>query len=313
MGKEESLPLHQAWSNWVDCLKGDDVNSVFQQISIMIWDTSIFRLVMEGRQVQIEKRSDNPAINGSLHSFIDRNYFESQSANIRRLTDDSYGLTGKKGVYSVSALVKDICDYKNELTREVFFQLRAMPYDYTEIREREREFLKTQAVGKAFFVPSEFDWERIAEAHQVFDRLSGSTYETRKPNDVISEKVFVRLQARLSACKKITDYVDKFVAHSATPESRSIQNVNASEITLRHLWDAQQIIFEVAEFLSMILLSESHMALAIENPGFFENWDIPIFEKSESDRLQNAFKKYREETQKWNMNGVENIWSLIEA
>jgi hypothetical protein len=312
MAKKENLPLQQAWNNWVECLKGEDTNSVFQQISTMIWDTSIFRLILEGRQIQIEKAPENPTINGSLHSFVDRNYFTSQSTYIRRLTDDRYGLTGKRGVYSVSALVKDISDYRNELTRETFFRLRSMPYDYAEIQEKEREFLKAQVVGKAFFIPSEYDWERIAETHQIFDRLSGCSYENRQLQDIISEKVFIRLQEKLAECKKIKDYVDKFVAHSATPESRFHQNVNASEITLKHLWNAHQIIFEVAEFLSVILLSEDHMALAIENPSFFQNWDTPIFEEPESNHLQDAFKKYREETKIWNVNGIENIWRFIE-
>jgi hypothetical protein len=313
MAKTTKLPLEQVWANWVDCLRGNDTNSIFNQISTMVWDTAIFRLILEGRQIQIENAPKNPAINGSLHSFIDRNYFASQSAYIRRLTDDSYSLIGKKGVYSVSALIRDIGNYRSDLTRENYFQLRSMPYDYAEIREKEREFLRTQAVGKAFFVPSEFDWERIAEAHQLFDRLSGCRYENRQPSDIMLEKVFIRLQEKLAVCKTITDYVDKFVAHSATPESRSSQNIQASKITLRHLWDAQQIIFEVAEFVSGILLSESHMALAIENPGFFQHWNTPIFDQSESARLHEAFKRYRKETENWNQNSVDQIWKLIEA
>ena len=313
MAKEIKLPLEQAWANWADCLKGNDTNSIFNQISMMVWDTAIFRLMLEGRQIQIENAPKNPAINGSLHSFIDRSYFASQSAYIRRLTDISYSLTGKRGVYSVSALIRDISNHRNDLTRENYFQLRSMPYDYAEIREKEQEFLKTQEIGKAFFIPSEFDWERIAEAHQLFDRLSGCTHANRQPNDIILEKVFIRLQEKLNSCKTITDYVDKFVAHSATPESRSIQNIEASKITLRHLWDAQQITFEVAEFISSIFLSESHMALAIENPGFFQHWNTPIFDESESERLHDAFNKYRKETESWNQNSVDHIWELIEA
>jgi hypothetical protein len=313
MTKITKLPLEQAWANWVNCLKGNDANSIFNQISMMVWDTAIFRLILEGRQIQIENEPKHPAINGSLHSFIDRNYFASQSACIRRLTDDSASLTGKRGVYSVSALIRDLNNYRSDLTRENYFRLRSMQYDFTEIRKKEQEFFRTQTTGTAFFVPSEFDWERVAEAHQLFDRLSGCTYENRQPSDMVLEKVFVRLQERLTACKAITDYVDKFVAHSATPESRSIQNIEASKITLRHIWDAQQIIFEVAEFISGVLLSESHMALAIESPGFFQHWSTPLFDKSESERLYDAFKRYRKETENWNQNSIDQIWRLIEA
>lgn len=313
MAKAEKLSLEQAWKSWGDCLKGDDPNSIFQQISTMIWDTAIFHIIIEARQSQIRKNPQDPEINGALHSFIDRNYFQSQSAFIRRLTDQSYGLTGKKGIYSIGALINDIGSYKAELTRETYLKFRNMPYDYTEIQKKRKEFFRNQPSGKAFFVPPEFDWESIEEAHQIFDRLSGTTHNNRNPNDLVAERVFVRLQEKLSACQDITKYVDKFIAHSATRESRSIQNETTSAITFRHLWKAHQIIFEVAEFLSVILFSEGHMALAIENPTFFEFWEKPFYEKGEIDLVRTSLENYRKETEEWNSSGVEDMWHWIEA
>ena len=313
MAKAEKLSMEQAWKNWGDCLKGDDPNSIFQQISTMIWDTAIFRIIIAARQSQIKKNPQEPEINGALHSFIDRNYFQSQSAFIRRLTDNSYGLTGKRGVYSLVALINDVFCYRDELTREMFFKFRNMPYDYTEVQNREREFILTQPLGKAFFVPSEFDWESIVEAHQIFDRLSGATPNNRNPNDVVAKSVFERLQKKLDRCQEITNYVDKFIAHSATPESRSSKDVNKSAVTFKRLWEAHQIIFEVAEFLSVILFSEGHMALAIENPTFFEYWEKPLYEKGEIDLVRTSFEKYRKETEGWNSNGVEDMWHWIET
>jgi hypothetical protein len=79
MMKKDRLSLDQAWSNWFSCLNGNDTNSIFEQISLMIWDTAIFRLIVESRQIQIEKNPRAPQVNGSLHSFIDRNYFQTQA------------------------------------------------------------------------------------------------------------------------------------------------------------------------------------------------------------------------------------------
>jgi len=307
MAKEEKPTLEQARKNWFDCLKGNDTNAIFQQISQMIWDTAIFRLVVESRQIKIEKNAKAPAINGALHSFIDRNYFQSQVTFIRRLVDKRYGLIGPKAVYSIYSLISDICDRRNELTREAFIRLRNMPYDYTEIQKRK------QPVGKDLFVPPELDWESIAETHQTFDRLSGKMHNDRQPNDVILERVFTRLKERLDVCRQITNYVDKFVAHSATPESRAIQDVSASEITFKKLWEAHKIIFVVAEFLSLILFSEEHMALAIENPFFFQYLGTPLFEQVEIGRIRSAFESYREETEQWRLTGIDDIWHLIES
>ena len=142
MAKVEKLPLDQAWKNWDACLNGDDPNSIFQQITIMIWDTSIFRIILAARQSQLRKNPQEPEINDALHSFIDRNYFQSQSVCVRRLIDTSSGITGEKGIFSLGALIKDIKDYRQELTREKYLDLRNLPFDYAEIRKKEMEFIK---------------------------------------------------------------------------------------------------------------------------------------------------------------------------
>ena len=99
----------------------------------MIWDAAIFRFILESRQIQIERNPDNPRLNGILHNFLDRSFFQSQASSIRRLIDKSkYGLTGNKGVYSLCSLIDDLGKRREELTRESFFVLRGIPYDYSE-------------------------------------------------------------------------------------------------------------------------------------------------------------------------------------
>jgi hypothetical protein len=187
-----------------------------------------------------------------------------------------------------------------------------MPYDYKEIQSREEKYILSQHPGRAFFVPSEFDWQSIEGAHCVFDRLASVTANNRNPNDKIDGKVFGRLLELLSVCTEITTYVDKFIAHSSTPESRSLQNYTTISITLRHIWDAHRVIFEAANFLSATLFSVDHLALAIENPAFFTHWEKPLFENGEIDLLKNKFEQYRRETEVWRSDGIENVWRSIE-
>lgn len=316
MGNKNVLSLEKAWAVWSDCLRGQDENSIFQQISVMIWDTAIFRFILESRQTQIEKDPDNPSLNLSLHGFIDRNYFQAQAASIRRLAGkSSYGLTGKKGIYSLYSLIDDIGKRRLELTREFFFQLRHIPYDYSIIQQREHEFIAQQVKQKnsGFRIPPELDWEISADAHAVFDRLSETSTVNRKPEDIIAEKIFSRLQDKLDLCKDITDYVDKFIAHSATPESRAVANVDSAKITLKHIWEAHQIIYEVAGFLSGVLFAEGHAPLAWKSPHLFDNWETPLLENQEVDRLEVVYKQFQEQTNKWQLEGIENLWRWIEA
>lgn len=313
MSQEEKLPLEQAWKKWIACLKGDDPNTIYQQIYMMVWDTAIFKTVVEGRKLRIKMNPDSPEVNGAFHSFIDRNYFQSQCACVRRLTDKSYPLTGKRGVFSLTALINDIELFREDLTREKYFSLRNLPYDYKELQNKQRDYVRDHSSGKFIRIPPELDWEPIEEAHQLFDRLSQTTSTNRNPTDIINERVVDRLVSRLETCERITKYVDKFVAHSASPESRSYLDEKTLAVTLRQLWDAHQIIFNVAEFLSLIILSESHMALVWENLSFFDFWDVPLFYKDENALVRTALEEYRKETEKWNIDGVGSIWQWIEA
>jgi len=296
MAKAEKIPLDQAWKNWVDCLKGVDTNSIFQQISTMIWDTAIFRIIIEARKSQIRKNPHNPELNRAYHSFIDRNYFQSQSVCIRRLTDKSYGLTGKKGVYSVSALLNDISIFRPELTREKLFILQEVPFELNN----QISFSKIDA----------FDVEEI---HQYFDKISGTTANNRSPNDLIDEKVFLCLKDKFAECKVITDYVDKFVAHSSSPESRSVQNGKQLDLTFQKLWKAHQIIFKTANFISLILFSTTQIALPIPHPSYFFSWDKPLFDKEEINLARKEFEKYRDETSKWTFTNMVEVWDWIKV
>lgn len=310
--KSQPIPLEQAWNNWKNCLKGEDRNAIFRQITMMIWDTAIFHVIMEGRKAKFQQNAQKPEINVPLHSFIDRNYFQAQSATIRRLVDTSrYGLTGDRGVYSLTALIKDISKYRNELTRKAFMDLRRMPYDYSEIRQKESEFISKQGFGNGFIqTPEEYNWEPIAESHRIFDRLSGVRSDQRSQNDQIEPHVFSRLENRLGECQRITKYVDQFIAHSAIPESR--YELPDSGITLSQLWNTQRILCEVAEFLNFILFFEYRMVLPHEDSTFYDFWDKPLFEKDEIILVHDASQNYRKETDKWTSGGIENTWKWIE-
>jgi hypothetical protein len=315
MENNEAISLEKAWVIWRECLKGDDENSIFQQIYVMIWDAAIFRFILEGRQIQIKKSPDDPPLNASFHSFLDRNFFQAQVGSIRRLTENSkFGLTdSKRGIYSLYSLIDDINKRRLKLTRESFFKLRDIPYDYSLLQHREKEFIAEQIKGgkKGFRIPPEFNWGISAEAHATFDRLSGTLAENRKPQDVIAEKVFTRLLDKLNFCQKIIQYVNKYVAHSATPESRVHKNIESSQITLKQIWDAHQVIYEVSEFLSGVLYSQSHFPLAWKAPNLFDNWDVPLVEHQDIDRLEVIYEQYWKVTDKWRLEGVEDLWKWI--
>jgi len=316
MSHSNELPLEQTWHAWHDCLKGKDINSIFQQIYRMVWDAAIFRLVLENRKAILEEQPQNPPLNPYFHMFLDRCFFQAQAVSIRRLADKSkYGLRGKKGIYSLYSLIDDMKSRRLELTRTKFFQLRNLPYDYSGLREKERAYITEQfsKTSRGVWIPKEYDWGPAAEAHVTFDRVCGKNQQERSPNDIIDEKIFTRLIDRLDTCQIVISYVDKFIAHSATPESRSIESTEGVKVTLKHLWDAHQTLYEIAEYLSVTLYSESNVPLAIEPISLFDHWAVPALDGCDTARLSKAYNEYQKESDRWRLEGVEHLWEWIEV
>lgn len=282
--KNQTVDLGETWKLWQECLSSEDPNSIFSQISFMLWDTAIFRLIIESRQMQVENNINIPELNARIIFFIDRNFFEAQIASIRRQIDN-YSLYGNKGVYSLRALLKDVSKYRVSLTRESFVSL--------------------QKISKP-------TWIDIGEANQRFDNLSGKNATNRSRDDLINESVIERLLQRLASCQQIAKYVDKYIAHAATPKSRSIENVDETKITFGHIWQAHKIIYQVAEFLSESLFSQGVTPLPLESPLMFMESNIPIIDTSQISVFEEAWKKYRDETNSWQFNGFDRLWNWLD-
>jgi len=282
----------------------------------MLWDTAIFRIISESQKDKLNRNPQSPQLNKQLYSFIFRNYFHAQCAYVRRLTDANYGLEGSRGVYSLDAIRKNLKNYREELTREKYLYLRGLPYDYSKIREKGLAFILNQPPRneKFILIPNELDWERIEDAHETFDRLSDTNPDNRKPSDLIKKQILERLEDKLKDCEKINIYVNKFIAHAATTESRSKFEEDEYKPTLKKLYDAQKIIYQVANFLSGVLFSIDNMPLAIESPFFYEFWDEPFFEEEESkEKVRATLKLYREETETWRESSINDVWSWVES
>jgi hypothetical protein len=200
-----------------------------------------------------------------------------------------------------------------QLSRATYFFLRKLPYDYQDIIKHENAFTVEQ-VNKgvlAFHVPPEYNWECSAETHELFDQLSGTSQ--RSPDDIIHEKVFVKLKEKLNSFETVTKYVDKYIAHAATPDSRHVDNVDEETITWNHLWDAHQSHYEIAEFLALILSGLDHVPLVWKSPSMFEFWDTPLIPVNEISHLELAWDKFQEETEGWRLNSSNRMWTYINS
>jgi hypothetical protein len=210
--------IGDSWKLWKECLLGEDSNSIFNQISNMIWDVAIFNLFDESWRTQKRKHNELPGLNIRLQMFITWNFITAQVSSIRRLVD-SYEIRGHKGVYSIRALIKDIRKKHEILTREVFLESQGLPLFFSSESD----------------TPDPAVWLDISEAHKRFDILSGIQPENRSKTDKISLNVLDGLDRKLDSCTQIKKYVDKYIAHPSTPESRILDNFRSVDITLNQL------------------------------------------------------------------------------
>ena len=304
--------MEMKWELWRNCLSGKDENSIWHTTVQMTWDTAMFRFLWESWNISKQKNPNQPKINHYIYEFILRGYFTTMSAAIRRLIDD-YDLRGVKGVFSLTAILKDIGKNREYLTRKKYFQLRNLPYDTEVVEKSEQEWLLSHRmwVEEDLPIPVEIDSMPSKNGHSYFDRLSNKTIMNRSPDDIIDERVIDVLKAKLSTCNDVKVYVKKFIAHAATPDSREKINIEQYGISLKNIWNAQKLLFEVTQLLAEALFGEHYLPLMPLSPVAFEFWDVPLLESEDLPKLIEVYNKFKSETSQWGEGGVNQLWQDI--
>jgi hypothetical protein len=298
---------------WIQCLSGEDRNSIFKHIHHMVWNASVFKVVNEARNITPENEKGEMEINGMVSRFINKCFFDSQLLAIRRLTEASYELQDtKNGVYSLSALLNDIKDNIELMTRENFFAVENLEYDYEALHKLELEYIFEQQKDNpqdCCSIPPELNSWRVKSRHEVIDTLAGVTEGQRKPSDAIRTQVveyLLKMLKDVSADMKL--YVDKYIAHLATPESRDYDKAEEVSITLGHLWSAHKVICQVANFIDKYMLTGiSHGFLPLPQFSHLRFIDKPLVSESNIKVLSNAWDDYFKETNSWGSWGIKEF------
>ncbi len=243
--------LKAKFKEWEEWLVGDDINSIRNQICSMIWDSAVFQSIIECRRYATKNEEDEIELNGMIHRFMDKCFFETQALAIRRLLDKNVS-SGERSVISLYRLVDDIEKHSHLLTRGSILAAHDYPYNY----EQEKARLKDEAfnnVPPGTCVVMGQDYAKCClseDIHQSVDALAGIGDSDRSPNDHIRPQIFKWLKEQLSYCEKITMFVNKFLAHSATLKSREYLNSKESDVTLGQILEAHKIICQIAIFIS---------------------------------------------------------------
>jgi len=293
---------------WIECVSGKDPHAIRRQLTDMIWNAAAYRVVNEARRLASPAEDGGVELNGLMHRLIDKCFFESQMLAIRRLTD-VYDLEGKRSVYALTALLKDMEKNTTLITRAHIFAAEGLAYDdkavYDDLQQCRAE--RTMGGEKCWVEPNVLAWGQSARRHEQIDRLAGTSEQSRSLGDCVSSDVFVRLQKKLGdATSEVKKCVDKFVAHAATLESRSYARMQDIGLTLNHLWEAHKSLCQVTHFVNVVLLGDS-MGPPLPTPQYdrFAYIDRPLVTTEKVAFLEKEWQKYSEETQQWTNWGLD--------
>ncbi len=284
------------FSEWERMLLGDDRHSIHNQIYEMIWDSAVFQCINESRKYAAKDEKGNDKRNEMLHSFINQSFFKTQLVSIRRLNDKEIS-TGKRSVYSLYRLVRDMKNNHELLTRGNILAFNNWPYDYEKAKA---EFERGTDCTKGYYPPLEI--AHSENIHRVIDSIKGISSDKRSSDDLLPDSILNQFEVELKDIEELCKYVDKYIAHAATPESR-IGVPAEIDGALGKVLNAHRVICKIASFIGKLLFDSFRVFLSGPQYGqfdLFEYLDEPIASQETIEKLREIWDRYMIETEQWN-------------
>jgi len=293
MGKVDALKTKL--DDWKRRLSERDVHSIAMQLGHMLWRSAFYRSINESRRYALGDNQGEKQGNAPLHELIDDGYFTMSAIAIRRLLDKG-ALSGPKGVYSLFALIRDIKDHAHLLTRANVLEARGLEYEFEEIKRRAYEEARADKRARKTtisFISGE-GWTHAQYWHEAMDRLCGVSADSRSKDDALDSKKFAHLLEELDRRgSSVQNWVDKFVAHAASPDSRQTLHPDHHELSLAKLWLAERVIVRASNFIALYVVDGTNLG-GVPIPQFdqFGHLDKPFVEEAALAPMQQAWDRH---------------------
>ncbi len=291
---------------WRFALEGDDDHAIRRQLHSLAWNVASFRCFVQAVRQHPGAEQGAAPLNTNMFWMLHDGFWATTFLSIRRMVDPS-PFTGPRGVFSLRSVLDDIRRHQPQLTRQVFVEVvSGLPYDPVPVEKAYWDYVFQQPAGGAFFVPRELDADPIHSRHAQFDVLSGTTPETRRPDDLVRPDVFDRLAARLDRANAIKDHVDTRYAHAATPDSR--KNRGLETWNLGEAEEALANLAQTAELISRWFVYGG-MGDVLPTPQFdqFEHLDNPWMPHGDMTPLHESWQAFAELSAQWPMIGDDEL------
>jgi len=279
---------------WIKSLSaGDPKTSIMPELVQLAFRSALIRIIATGIESSPKNEMGESMLNGLIWNTLTSQLAQAQALAIRRLVD-----TGKD-VFSLYRLVNDVKAHAHLITRKNVLAADGFDSDLDEIKRKCAEFRAKQPNGVAFSVPDDINYNRAKERNELFDKVSVVAEADRSPDDTISVKLLENLLDELSKCENVKTFVNKYLAHSSTPENRRHLDPSQLVLTYGQLRDAEKLICQIAHFLQGLLASSTTIILPYFTGDPYLYIDQPLVNTTDIDKLKDAWSEYEKETKSW--------------
>lgn len=273
----------------------DETTGINSTLGDMLWNYAVFNTAAMIVRLSGERGDEGRPLNQMLFNLLAEGYWSSLFLGVRRLIDD-HDLNGRRGVYSVCAVIKDVRKCRDWLNRRFYVEhVRGAVYDVGELRlEQDRRLRESSGAswGDKRLPLSE-------DAHLRFDELSGTAPDRRDENDLINLDILDGLAKRLTKLSSIADHVNTHIAHAGNRESRT--NKGLSEFHLRDAEQALRCLKEVVDLAGRWFADDGATGLAIYQGNQFEGLEFPVVDGTEVSILDKHWRELEDEIETWNI------------
>ncbi len=257
---------------------------------MLLFENLIYKCICKARELAPKDEKNRIKLNGYMHWFIDKYYFQNQSIAIRRLID------GGKDSISLRKIIENMKKHKDLLTRSNYCRYLNIPLDYSELIIKEQEYIsKHLKFGEVICIPDDIDPSPSQDFHAAFDKLAGVNAPQRSPSDNFSKTIFEKLLSCLDNCNEFARKVSKTIAHTSL-DSYS----NPPVISYGDIQDAHKILCGVCHFIGLNFLGRISYSMFIQpTAGWLRYVTEPLISKEHKNELFKILEDHRAKIQQW--------------
>lgn len=336
-------PAKDRFDLWLSALRRDindpppdRVQTIGDQILLMMWDAACFEMVLEGRECARKDERGRLCVHAPTHRLLDRLFIRQQMLAFRRLIDrpnaskPARRFVSGRSVYSLVELLDDMIEHRELLSRSNLCALHGYLLDTAAAHEAFRDCLldrygdperdgETSECGEIW---AGIPLPDLSDAfHQAFDKIVDPRElgRERSTNDLIAADVLVGLRDHIvpgpgdvdHLFSRIKRHVDKFIAHASSPASIADLPEDKNSLLTSEISDARDVICRVYTVVyGLLTTSEHYSLLPMPRDDVAKHCEGPIAPADHADRLRDRWKRFDEHAKKLASTRIE--WLLEE-